>query len=465
MSKFDFKSQKPFAVSDILDALQSGSTERVAEIYRDVHPGDIERAFERLDEDDRVSILEELPDDVLAEWSDYLTPAELTAFLHRVAKPKQKETLDSLSDDELVDFLQEVDDINERDEYIQLLEDEKRIVSEELLQYPDESAGGRMTTMMASVNESVTVKEALDQLKALSEEAEMLSRIYVINNDDQLVGRIRLRDLAFAKWETPISEVMSYDQISISAHSDQEEAAQMISRYDLLALPVVDEDKRLLGVITYDDAMEIIEEESTEDIERQSGIGGERGDLAYLQTPVLAHFRRRFVWVVVLAFLALLSGLVLMKYEDIMKNFYILALYLPMVVAAGGNTGAQSATMVIRAMALGELGPAQFVKVIWKELRVGAILGTLLGIIVALQINFLLPASATAGVGIYETAMVVGFALTAQIFTSTLIGAALPLLARMAKLDPAVVASPAITTLVDVSGSVIYFTLARIIFS
>ena len=223
--------------------------------------------------------------------------------------------------------------------------------------------------------------------------------------------------------------------------------------------------KRLLGVITYDDAMEILEEESTEDIERQSGIGGDRGDLAYLQTPVVAHLKRRFGWVLILAFLALLSGWVLLRYENVLKSFYVLALYLPMVVAAGGNTGAQSATMVIRAMALGELGPSQFFKVIWKEFRIGVILGALLGSCVAFQIRFLLPESVTGGVDIVDTATVVGLALTAQIFTSTLIGASLPILARMGKLDPAVVASPAITTMVDVSGSVIYFTLAQIILS
>ena len=390
MSKFDIKHQKPFEAEEILDALRSGSAERIAELYRDAHPGDIEQAFERLPETEKMGVLASLPADVLGEWSDYLTPSELESFLQIAEEPKQKETLDSLSDDELVDFLQEVEP-EERDQYINLLGDEKRQVSEELLQYPEESAGGRMTTMMASVKVGITVKDALDQLQEIKEEAELLSRIYAVDEQNRLVGRIRLRDLAFAKWDTPVSDFMVRDQLSISASADQEEAANMIARYDLMALPVVDAENRLLGLITHDDAIEILEEESTEDIERQSGIGGDRGDLAYLQTPVIAHFKRRFGWVLVLAFLALLSGWVLLRYEDILKSFYILALYWPMVVAAGGNTGAQSATMVIRSMALGELGPPEFLRVIWKELRVGALLGTLLGICVALQVRFLLP--------------------------------------------------------------------------
>lgn len=465
MSKYDYKSHRPYEVRDILEALQSGATKRIAEIYREVHPGDIHRAFERLDEDERMAILESLPADVLVDWSDYLTASELVLFLPLVNELQQKEMLDSLSDDELVDFLQEIEGEDERNQYINLLQEEKRQVSKELLRYPEESAGGRMTTMMASVQEGITVKEALDELEEVSDEAELLSRIYVIDPDDRLIGKIRLRDLAFSKWDRPISEILSHDEISISAYADQEEAANMISRYDLLALPVVDEENRLLGVITHDDAMEIIEEESTEDIERQSGIGGDRGDLAYLQTSVMAHFKRRAGWVFVLAFLALLSGFVLLKYESVLKSFYILTLYLPMVIAAGGNTGAQSATMVIRAMAIGELGPSQIWKVAWKELRIGLLLGGMIGLCVAMQIRFLLPTAMFGGVDIVQTAMVVGLALTAQIFTSTLIGGSLPIIARLFRQDPAVVASPAITTIVDVIGSVIYFTLAKMILS
>lgn len=463
MSKLDHKAQKPFDVQDILESLQHGTPQQLADIYSEAHPGDIELAFERMTEDERLHVLQSLPEDVLVEWSDYLTPGELDLFIHTIAEPKQKELLDSLSDDELVDFLQEVEDEAEQSAYIGLLDESKRLVSEELLRYPEESAGGRMTTMMAAVHEGITVKDALDELREVIEEAELLSRIYVVDSVDRLIGRIRLRDLAFAKWQTPITEIMVPDALSIDANADQEEAAKMISRYDLMALPVVDDSNRLLGVITHDDAMEILEEESTEDIERQSGIGGDRGDLAYLQTSVVAHFRRRVGWVLVLAFLALLSGWVLVEYEEIMKKFYILALYLPMVVAAGGNTGAQSATMVIRSMALGELGPRQFGRVIWKELRIGSLLGLLIGVCVGLQVHFLLPGSLFGEASLLHTALVVGIALTAQICTSTLIGAALPLLARLARLDPAVVASPAITTIVDVTGCVIYFTLARVL--
>lgn len=465
MQEPDTQSRQPVEIETIIDALEGGEPERIAAIAEEAHPGDVEQAFERLDPEDRESVLASLPAEVFSGWADYLPAADVETRLSTLPETEQREVLDSLSDDELADFLQEVE-IEDRTQYIELLPEEKRQVSEDLLRYPEHTAGGRMTKAMAAVREGLTVKEALDELKSVREEAELLSRIFVLDEAGRLQGKLRLRDLAFAEWGTPVKDLMDNDRTAVDALADQEEAANMIARYDLLALPVVDEEGRVLGVITHDDAVEILEEESTEDIERTAGIGGERGELAYLQTPVLAHLKRRFGWVLVLAFLALTSGWVLQVFEGTLKAYYILAFYLPMVVAAGGNTGAQSATMVIRSMSLGELAPSEFWRVVWKESRVGILLGALLGICVAIQVQFLLPASMIPeNLGTLQVAAVVGLALTAQIATSTLIGGSLPILARMARLDPAVVASPAITTIVDVSGSVIYFSLARMVFS
>ncbi len=464
MAELDSKNQKPVDVETILEALESQSAERIAAIAEEAHPGDVEQAFERLDEGSREEVLEHLPGEVLSEWADYLPVADLERGLESLPEGQKAEVLDSLSDDELVDLLQEVEE-EDRDEYMELLPEEKREDAEELMRYPEQTAGGRMTKAMATIPVNLTVKEALKILENEHDEAELLSRIFVIDEREHLVGKLRLRDLAFSTWDTPVSELMSKAEITINAMEDQEEAGQMIARYDLMALPVVDNANRLVGVITYDDALDIIEEESTEDMEKISGIGGDRGDQPYLQISVLTHLKRRFGWVLVLAFLALTSGFVLHSYEEVLTAYYVLAIHFPMVVAAGGNTGAQSATMVIRAMSLGELDTREFGRVIWKESRVGMILGALLGVCVALQIWFLLPDSFTPeGVSLVKVAVVVAVALTAQICTSTLFGALLPILARMMRLDPAVVASPAITTIVDVSGAIIYFSLAKAIF-
>ncbi|MAS94358.1 MAG: magnesium transporter [Verrucomicrobiales bacterium] len=452
----------PVSVDEIVDALRSQSPDRILAISKQAHPGDVEMAFERFDEVAREEVLDKLPAEVLSEWADYLSPGDVEHRLNSLPKGEQREVLESLSDDELVDLLQEIEE-EDRPQYIELLPEEKRIVSEDLMRFPEETAGGRMTMAMATVRQNLTVKEALDELRCIQNEAELLSRIFVVDENRKLLGKLRLRDLAFNTWDTPITELMDGDQTCVSVLADQEEAAQMIARYDLVALPVVDENDQLVGVITHDDALEIMEEESTEDMEKISGIGGDRGDLAYLQTSVLSHIKRRFGWVLVLAFLALISGWVLLKYEEVLKAYFTLALYFPMIVAAGGNTGSQAATMVIRAMSLGELGSKEFGRVLWKELRVGILLGAMLGLCVALQVEFLLPDQfMPEGINSLRIVGIVGFALTAQVMTSTLIGALLPQLAKMGRLDPAVVASPAITTMVDVSGAIIYLGLAKV---
>ncbi len=461
MGDADYSKGDPVDVEAILEALESGEAEQIVAIAREAHPGDVEIAFERLDDEDREQVLDQLPAEVLSAWADYLPASAVEHRLNTLPETERREVLESLSDDELVDFLQEVDE-EDRSQYIELLDEETRQISEDLLKYPEESAGGRMTKAMAVVPEHFCVRQALDVLEAIREEAELLSRIYVVDDQQRILGKLRLRDLAFSRWNTPIRDLMDGDQMSVNAMADQEEAAQMIARYDLMALPVVDDEGRLLGVITHDDALEILEEESTEDIERISGIGGQ-SDFAYLQTPPLAHFRRRFGWILTMAFLGLGSGIVLHSFEDILTKFFILALYFPMVVAAGGNTGAQAATMVVRAMSLGEVGTREFWRVIWTEGRVGILIGALLGICVGLQIRFLMPAGViSSSLDPVSVALVVGIALMLQVLTSTLIGAALPIGAKKMKLDPAVVASPAITTAVDVTGCFIYFSLAHL---
>lgn len=454
---------KPLTIEDILEVFEEGSDEAIAEICRIAHPGDIETAFERLDDEERGTVLKALPADLLSDLSDYLPSADFEKRVRTLPEEEKREVLDAMSDDELVDLLQEVPE-KERPEYLELLPEEKQALSEDLLQFDEDSAGGRMTTAFAKVNEHLTVREALAQLEAQREEPEMLSRIYVVDDGGRLLGKIRLRDLAFNPRKSFISEIMDRDRTAILATAEQEAAADMIARYDLMALPVTDDQGRLLGIVTHDDALDIIQEEVTEDIERASGIGGER-DMAYIQTPVTIHLRRRFGWVLAMALLGMISGYVLHTFESVFKAHYVLALYLPMVVAAGGNTGAQAATMVIRALSLGELTPSEFFHVVWKEMRVGLMLGGLLGLCIALQIRFLLPAVFSEGAtgSLLQIASVVGLALTAQVATSTSIGAILPLGARAIRLDPAVVASPAITTLVDVTGLIIYFSLARVL--
>ncbi|NCF12853.1 MAG: magnesium transporter [Verrucomicrobiaceae bacterium] len=453
-----------------IEALESAIQNRDAAAFgtsaEDLHYADLASVFQDLDNDEARGFftqhisLNSFPN-ILAELPDAL----IEETLERFDESAQREILRKLVDDDRTDILQDVS-TEARKRYLAMLKPEQQETTRSLMRYEEDTAGGRMTTQAARISLGATVKEALEVLREYKDSAESLARIYVVDEDGRLRGKIRLRELAFNSWDTLVEDIMDQADLFILASTDQEEAAQMFTKYDMTLLPVVDEYDHLLGVITHDDVLEIIEEESTEDIEKMSGIAGEQSEQTYLNTSVATHFKRRFPWLLVLALLAISSGYVMLRFEHMLSSIYLLALYLPMVVAAGGNTGGQAATMVIRAMSLGELEAGSTAKVIAKELFLGIFLGATLGCCIALITLFVLPIfnpPLPENIAMSTFALAVSVALGAQITTSTLSGALLPLGARAIKLDPAVVAAPAITTLVDISGMVIYFTAAQAI--
>ena len=444
-------------------AVEKRDAQSVISFCKGLHPADLASLYEDLDSDSREFLVDTLGatefSEVLAEIPDTLVEEALDHF-----EPKeQREILESIPDDDRVDILQDVSE-SKRQDFIELLDEEEQDRTRTLLRYDEETAGGRMTTQVGKIFARMTVKEAIDHLRPNLDLVETMARIFVVDAEERLIGIIRLRDLAFNPWDTPIRDILTPEEHTILASADQEDAAQMLARYDMALVPVVDESDRLLGVITPDDAIEILEEESTEDIEKSAGIAGEQSEVTYLNTGVMAHFKRRFGWLLILALLAIASGYVMLRFESVLSEAYLLALFLPMVVAAGGNTGGQASTMVIRAMALGELDPEDTRRVAWKELRLGILSGGVLGCAIAIVAGFILPLfqpELPAGVSFMVFGIAVAVALMAQVASSTVIGALLPIGARVIKLDPAVIAAPAITTIVDASGMVIYFTVAR----
>ena len=420
---------------------------------QDLHYADIADTIENLQSQaDRTFAIKILPSEVLSDVIPELPDRLIEAAIASLSTSQQRELLEETTDDDRVDILQDVSAAT-REKLLQLLSREDESLTRHLLAYGEDTAGGRMTTQIGVVPDTLSVREAIDKLRKKQEETETLSRIFIVDKERRPVGKMRLRDL------------MQPVEHSILATADQETAANMLRKYDLVILPVVDEFGHLRGAITYDDAMEILSEESTEDLEKMSGISGEQSEDTYLMTALGTHFKRRFGWLAVLAILAIASGYVMIRFEGVLTSAFLLSLFLPMVVASGGNTGGQAATMVIRAMSLGELEPGNALRVATKELKLGALMGVALGGITALFCVLLLPlfADLPGGISFLAFGAAVGFSIALQIATSTLTGALLPLGARAIDLDPAVVASPAITTLVDVSGMVIYFTMAKVL--
>lgn len=449
-------------VDELLRALESGDAGTVVAAAENIHYADLAALYENLDDEQRERLLSvigpEMATDVIAELPDPLVEEALGHF-----KPAQlRVLLGNLSDDDRVDVFQVVSEENQR-RFFALLGPQDKELTRNLLKYEEDTAGGRMTTHVGRITADMTVKQALAVLRRDREDTETLARIFVVDAEGRLVGRVRLRNLAFNTWDTPVRSIMEEASEFILATADQEDAARTLSKYDLIVLPVVDEFHHLLGVITYDDALEILQEESTEDIEKLAAISGEQSDVAYLNTSAAEQFRRRVIWLVGLAFVSIGSGYVMFRFSGILQQAFVLALFLPMVVAAGGNSGGQAATMVIRAMALGEIGAGNALRVALKEAQTGLYLGLSLGLAMAAFISVILPHLAVetgAGFGFIRLAVAVAVASTVQVLSATTLGALLPLFARAIKLDPAVVSSPSLASTVDVSGMLIYFTVA-----
>ncbi len=454
-------------MTDLLRALAAGEATGVMAAAEEIHYADLAALYENLDDEKRDFLLKtigpELATDLVAELPYPLIEGALDHF-----KPAQlRVLLGNLSDDDRVDVFQVVSK-EAQVRFFSLLGPRDKELTKNLLKYEEDTAGGRMTTQVGRITADMTVKQAITVLRRDREDAETLARIFVVDAQGRLVGKVRLRDLAFSTWDTPVSDIMEEAGEYVLASEDQEEAARKLSRYDLVVLPVVDEFHHLLGVITYDDALEILQEESTEDIEKLAAISGEQSEVSYLNTGVIMHYRRRVAWLVGLAFVSLASGYVMFRFSETLEKAFVLALFLPMVVAAGGNSGGQAATMVIRSMALGEIRTGNALRIAWKEARTGTLLGLSLGIAISAFITFLMP-RLTPGTGgdfdFLHLSITVSIAITVQVLSATILGAMLPIAARAIRLDPAVVSSPSLASTVDVSGMLIYFTTATTILS
>jgi len=330
------------------------------------------------------------------------------------------------------------------------LSPKERLLTATLLGYPEDSAGRLMSPEVASLRAGITATDALDRLRRIGRSAETIYALPVTDDHRRLVGMLGLRDLVIADPETKVGDLMDTEVYSARVDSDQEHVARLMREADLLALPIVDSEDRLVGIVTVDDAMEVLEEEETEDVARSGGA--EPLGRPYMATSVLQIARSRVIWLLVLIVAATLTVNVLNAFEGTLNQVVTLALFIPLVIGTGGNTGAQAATTVTRALAVGEVRFDDLWVVVLREARVGLLLGAMLGGL------SLAPAWLFAG---REIAMVVSLTLLAVCTIAAFVGALLPLVARRVGVDPAVMSAPFITTLVDATGLVVYFLIAR----
>jgi len=427
-------SSHPGAIADILSTLTPREVWNVLSLPEPRLRAEI---FGHLSEDLQIELAETLKRQDLAQVVTYMSADERVDLLKRLPEEKQETLLPVLAQAER--------------------EDIRRLSS-----YPEGTAGSVMTSDYATLSPEHNATEAIAKLRKEAPDKETIYYSYAVDPDRKLLGFISLKDLILARPETPVGNIMHRDVIFARTDEDQEEAANKIAKYDLIALPVINGNDVLVGIITHDDAIDIIQQEHTEDMEKFMAIGGSHETGAYLRTSPWEHFKNRFGWLIILAALGLVSGYIVQNFEGLLMQFAILATFMPMLADTGGNTGSQSATLVVRALAMNEISPRDILKVMLKEFKVAVPMALLLaGLAFGRVFFFAGNSSIPEGFSLYIIGLAIGAALGMQVVTSTLIGAILPLVAAKMKFDPAVVASPALTTIVDITGLLIYFTTAK----
>jgi len=447
----------------ISQLLKEGRESEAFAILEPLHQTEIAEILSEFNEETIIPILFRFPRQRRADIFIEFSFAEQSDLAKLLGIKELVSLLRSLSPDDQADFFNALSE----EQYNAVLPELAKKEREDLIQlasYPEGSAGSVMNTDYIAYPQHLQIKQVLERIRLERTDKKAVYRLYVIDNERKLIGTLPITDLILASPEKTLGEVMRSQVVSIKVDVDQEEAVYMMARYDLVALPVVDEENRLLGNITHDDAMDVIEEERTADMERFMAIVGKHDDTTYLKTSIWTHFRKRVVWLIILAFLGLVSGQILQSYEATLMNLMILAFYMPMLIDTGGNTGSQAATVMVRALALKEISPKHVLKIIWKELRVAFLLACVLGVLAFLRVIFISsPTAIPESMSIVMIGISIATALAAQVLSATVIGALLPLGAAALKLDPALVASPALTTIVDITGLFIYFGIVSLI--
>jgi magnesium transporter len=327
--------------------------------------------------------------------------------------------------------------------------------------YPPETAGGIMSTDFATILIQMTCKQALAKIRHDAPSAKMIYYVYVVNDNMEMLGIITIKDLILADPKDIVKDLFNDHFVYVNVNDDREEVAKQIETHDLVAIPVLNNLKQLVGIVSHDEAIDVIRAEHTEDMEKFMGIVPSEDEQTYLDTSSIDHFKKRVVWLVSLAAVGLISGVIIHSYQQVLEQLIILALYMPMMTATGGNTGSQAATVVIRAIALDQADEKEWVHILFKEAKISFMLAFCVGGLVFVKIAFLSSQDLLPdGMSLQYIGFTIGLAIGLQVMSSAIVGAGLPLLVRRLGGDPAVAASPAITTTVDITGLLIYFTIA-----
>ncbi|MDR0424564.1 MAG: magnesium transporter [Clostridiales Family XIII bacterium] len=397
-----------------------------------------------------------LPKDVSVDVFSYLPVDDQLAIINAITDKEVKYIIDELDFDDMIDVLEELP-ANIVDKILEKTPKEERKLINTFLHYPEDSAGSLMTPDYISLQKNMTAGEAMAHIRAVGMDSETIYTCYVKDRGRKLIGIVSLRALVVAESDAPIAGMLNGDMVYVHVYDDQEKVSETFKRYGFLAIPVVDNEERLVGIITVDDILDVIEEEYNEDVERMAGVL-DSGDAEYLDTGVFKHVASRLPWLIFLMISAMLTGTIIRSFEALLSNAISLAAYLPMLMGTGGNSGSQSATLIIRGMATGDLELRDAMRVLWKEVRISLIIGLVLSSLNFAKILLLDRES-------IWVAVTVCLAMLVIVTLAKCIGGLMPMLAKRIGIDPALMAAPMISSLTDLITCISYFTLATVILS
>jgi len=434
------------------DLLENKQYRELRERLAASEPTDIADLLASIPSDEAVIAFRLLPKSLAISVFDYMDGAFQNQLLEAFSDQAARNFLEAMPPDDRTELLDEVPAKVAR-RLLQILSPDQHRVTMQLLGYEEGTAGREMTPLFVDLHSDMTVAQALERVRRLAINRETVYECYVMNRRRRLIGIVSLKDLVIANPDARVSDIMKPDPSFVSTHTDREEVARELREHDLLAIPVVDAEQRLVGIITHDDVADIVEQEATEDIYRFGAVPGtERG---YFASRIFSVVRRRTPWLFLLIMVNTVTGTIIARQQELLGEILILAAFIPMLIDTGGNVGAQSATVVIRGLATGEVNPRRALAVILREAGIGALLGIALGM-VALGWAYAFGRN-------LKVAAVVGTTLMAISVMATLVGGALPFIFRLFKIDPALVSAPFITTIMDIFGVALYFGVAQII--
>lgn len=432
---------------------------KLREVLTSLNPADIAQLLQDAVESELLILFRILPKELAAEVFVEMDNDQQEFLISAFSDRELKNVIDEMYADDAADLIEEMPaGVVKR--ILRHTDPEMRKDINQLLRYPKDSAGSIMTTEYVDLKKNLTVAEAFDRIRRIGVDKETIYTCYVTDENRRLIGLVSAKDLMLSDYNQAIDEIMETNITYVNTRDDKENVAIMFDKYDFLALPVVDAEDRLVGIVTVDDAIDVIQEENTEDIAKMAAVVP--SEETYIKTPAWKHAKNRIFWLLFLMLSATITGSILQEYENAFVTVPILVAFVPMLTGTGGNCSSQSSTMIIRGLALGEIRFKDFFKVLFKELRIGLLAGIVLALVNAVRIYIMYAhnADVIAQVSLLNLAVISGLSLIGIVILAKCIGCILPMLAKKCGLDPALMAAPLLSTILDTCSVVIFFTIA-----